>query len=148
MEIFKDVFAAHNPDWYFLNSRANESTADLDIKSMGEKLAEEVKDYITKHFPNPVFLGRLTFLGHSLGGLVIRSALPLLEEYKEKMWCLITFSSPHLGCMFSENKLISAGLWMLKTWYSSKCLEQLSFSDKTSITECFLYKLAMGKVIQ
>lgn len=147
MQIFKTIFTIHNPNWHFLCSKSNEGVTDGDISLMGKRLADEIKDYIKIWFPNPKLLGKLSFLGHSLGGVVIRAALPLLEEYKEKMWSLITFASPHLGYMFSESKLINAGLWVLKKLYGSQSLEQLSLSDKSNIHDCFIYRLAMAKVI-
>ncbi len=32
-----------------------------------------------------------------MGGVIIRAALPYLEEYKDKMFTLMTLSTPHLG---------------------------------------------------
>lgn len=52
---------------------------------------------------------RLSFIGHSLGGLIIRSALPYLEEFKDKMHLFMTLSSPHLGYMYHQSKLVDAG---------------------------------------
>ena len=51
---------------------------------MGQKLAEEVKRWIKDWFPKNQF-EKLSFIGHSLGGLIIRAALPHLENYKDKM---------------------------------------------------------------
>jgi len=49
---------------------------------MGKNLAEEIKTYIKEwcysRDGKTLFLKKLTFVGHSLGGLIIRSALPLL----------------------------------------------------------------------
>jgi len=44
-----------------------------------------------------------------MGGLIIRSALPLLENLSEIMHTYISLSSPHLGYAFNPNKLIDAG---------------------------------------
>ena len=146
MLIFKEGFSMINSTCYFLCSKANENENDIDIGSMGKKLSKEVHNYIKSRFPNPMFLGKISFVGYSLGGLIIRAALPMLEEYKEKMWSLTTFSSPHLGYMFSDSKIISAGLWIVKKWYGSQSLEQLSFTDKSNIRNCYLYKLSMLNV--
>jgi len=43
---------------------------------MGAKLAVEVEDYISDHHPN---LKHLSFIGHSMGGLIIRAALEHLK---------------------------------------------------------------------
>jgi len=42
----------------------------------------------------------MSFLTHSLGGLIVRAALPYLEEHADKMYNFITLSTPHLGYMF------------------------------------------------
>ena len=47
---------------------------------MGERLATEVKQYIISFCPASC-LSKISFIGHSLGGLIIRAALPHLAEY-------------------------------------------------------------------
>jgi len=147
MEIFKTYLLLYNPNSCFLFSKSNETNTNKDIGEMGKKLAEEVKEYIDHHFAKLEKLGRISFLAHSLGGLIARAALPLLEEYKKKMCSFVSLSSPHFGYMFSDSKVICAGLWVLKKWYGAQSLEQLSFSDQTELTDCFLYKLAKADVI-
>jgi len=44
---------------------------------MGERLANEVKTFIAENFPQNS-LSKLSFIGHSLGGVKIRAALPKL----------------------------------------------------------------------
>ena len=85
---------------------------------MGQKLADEVHQYIRESCPGSQ-LGRLTFIGHSLGGLIIRAALPYLEKYKDKMHGFLTLCSPHLGYMYKTSKLFSTGMWVLKSWKKS-----------------------------
>jgi len=50
----------------------------------------------------------------------------LEETVKKKFFTLMTFSSPHLGYMQGGSKLVGAGLWFLKKWKKSKCLQQLA----------------------
>ena len=52
-------------------------------------------------------------MGHSMGGVIIRSALNYLQEYKSIFHIFASLSSPHLGYMFNPNKLIGIGLWYL-----------------------------------
>jgi len=89
-------------------------------------------------------LARISFIGHSLGGLTIRAALPHLEEYKDKFYTYISLSSPHLGYMYNNNKLFDAGMWFLKKWRNSKCLTQLSMTDHKEIEQTALYKLTQA----
>lgn len=53
---------------------------------------------------------RLSFVGHSLGGLILRAALPYLETFEENFFTFLTFSSPHLGFLFSSSKMVNAGI--------------------------------------
>ena len=53
---------------------------------------------------------RLSFVGHSLGGVIIRAALPYLEEFAEKMHSYMSLSTPHFGYMYNASKIIEAGI--------------------------------------
>jgi hypothetical protein len=57
-----------------------------------------------------------------MGGVIIRAALPYLEEYSHKMHLYMSLSTPHLGYMYKYSKLIDAGMWFLKKWRGSRCL--------------------------
>ena len=59
-------------------------------------------------------------LGHSMGGLIIRSALPRLYKLKPKFYSFVSFSSPHIGYAYSSSKLVDAGLWFINTM--KKCI--------------------------
>jgi triacylglycerol esterase/lipase EstA (alpha/beta hydrolase family) len=67
-------------------------------------------------------VSKISFIGHSLGGLIIRSALMFLEEIKEKLFTYMTLSSPHLGYFYGGSKLVSTGMWFLKKWKKSVIL--------------------------
>lgn len=88
---------------------------------MGERLATEVKQYILSFCPASC-LAKISFIGHSLGGLIIRAALPHLSQYNDKFFTYMSLSSPHLGYMYNSNKLFDAGMWVLKNWRKSRCL--------------------------
>ena len=51
---------------------------------MGINLAKEVKGFIKECG----LVSRISFIGHSLGGLIIRACLPELEKLQKKMWHL------------------------------------------------------------
>jgi len=66
---------------------------------MGKRLAKEVEMTINSNYEDKnITIKKISFIGHSLGGVIIRAALPYLEKYKDMMYSLMTFSSPHLGC--------------------------------------------------
>lgn len=68
----------------------------------------EVKHFINDWTPGNT-LEKLSFIGHSLGGIIIRSSLPYLQDYKDKMYTFFSLSSPHLGYMYNSSKVIDAG---------------------------------------
>jgi len=99
-----------------LSCISNEDKSDSDIFEMGVNLAFEVEDYIDtlKKKDSNFKLGKISFIGHSLGGLIIRAALKHLKFYKHKMHGLMTFATPHLGSIKHNNKLIHSAMWVMK----------------------------------
>lgn len=146
MKTIRNHLLLQYPESNFLCSSENETNTDGDIADMGTRLAAEVVKYIKRFYRDPATLGKIIFIGHSLGGVIIRAALPYLAEYKEKMHTFITFSSPHLGCASQNSKLINAGLWLLRKWHQSKCLSQLMLQDNPDVRQCFLLKLSEKEV--
>jgi triacylglycerol esterase/lipase EstA (alpha/beta hydrolase family) len=121
MRLLKNNIALLFPEAMFLCSNSNEEYTEGDIAEMGVRLAQEVNSYISQYCPGSS-LGKISFIAHSLGGLIVRASLPYLEEHFEKMFNFFTLSSPHLGYMYNQSKIVDAGMWFLKTWRKSKCL--------------------------
>jgi len=144
VRVFKNVISIALPDALFLCSQANEQNTDVDIFEMGAKLAEEVQSYIRESCPGSQ-LGRLTFIGHSLGGLIIRAALPHLDRYKDKMHGFMTLCSPHLGYMYKTTKVFSTGMWLLSNWKKSISVSQLRMTDNKTMEKTCLYELSRTK---
>ena len=141
MRILKNEIGLINPSIVFLPSAANQEDTGTDVISMGKKLATEVKSYI-KEWNNGLIFKKISFIGHSIGGVIIRAALPSLEEFKDKFWLYLSLSSPHLGYVFSDSTLIKTGMWVLKRWKGSKSLEQFMQNDNKDLNETCLYKLS------
>jgi hypothetical protein len=53
--------------------------------------------------------------------------------------------TPHLGYMYNSNSLVSVGMWLLKNWKKSICLQQLSMSDNPDKKKTYLYKLSKAR---
>lgn len=133
------IYLLH-PDAVVLMSALNEGLTDGDILDMGTRLAQEVLFYVKNVCQIEDTMKRLSFIGHSLGGLIIRAALPLLAEYQEKMHLYLSLSTPHLGCMYSTSKLVAAGMWLYsKKWLS---IQQMALKDHSDLTNCALYRLS------
>jgi triacylglycerol esterase/lipase EstA (alpha/beta hydrolase family) len=132
---------------------SNEDKTGDDILELGHRLADEVKKWIKEWCPkdnfakyNDIIIFRISFIGHSLGGLIIRAALPELEKYKDKMHSIITLAAPHLGYFLSSSKMVDSGLWLIKKIKKSLALNQLTFSDAKNFEETCIYKLSLCQV--
>jgi triacylglycerol esterase/lipase EstA (alpha/beta hydrolase family) len=94
----RHYFSLRHPKNLYLASKANQDNSVIDINVMGAKLAHEVVDFINMYVTGgEESVQRLSFVGHSMGGLIIRAALPMLKNYSDRMGTYMSFSSPHLG---------------------------------------------------
>jgi hypothetical protein len=120
MRVFKNHVQLKNSKVICFTSSSNEETTEGCIEQMGKNLAKEVKKYINEYCyakdQSVLFLNKLSFVGHSLGGIIIRAALPFLEDFKAIMEGYMSLGSPHLGYLPNQHSLVSAGLWILKSF--------------------------------
>ena len=128
-------------DLHFLMSEAYTDDTYQDIREMGKLLAEEIVQTIKS---SPKEYDRISFIGHSLGSLVIRAAIqdPMLERYTTKFHTYLGLSGPHLGMMYSPSYLVNGGLWLMQRLKSGKSLQQISMRDHSDLKQCFIYKLS------
>ena len=97
-------------------SSANEDDTNQDLFEMGKNLAMEVKSMFD--FDDSRY-SRISFVSHSMGGLIVRAALPFLHEYSSKMFTYFSLATPHLGHIVSGSTLVDLGMWALKKWNKS-----------------------------
>ncbi|OMJ80857.1 hypothetical protein SteCoe_18808 [Stentor coeruleus] len=147
VRLIRNQVALCRPDTILMCSHMNEGETEGNILQMGERLSEEVVQYINEWCPKNS-LEKISFIGHSLGGLIIRASLPYLTAYQNKFQFFITFSSPHLGYMYNTSKIVDAGMWIIKKWKKSECLKQLSMTDNTDSKASFLYSLSLAQGIE
>ena len=140
MQIIRRFLGLYFPQVAVLLSTANEGLTDDDVMLMGQRLAEEVRSYL-KTQGNVAYL-KVSFIGHSLGGLIVRAAVPLLQEYQYAMNVYMSLGTPHLGYVESGSTLVSTGLWFLQAWGQSLALKQLAGKDSSQLTETFIWRLA------
>jgi hypothetical protein len=143
MRLYRNNIALLFPDAIFLCSNCNEEKTEGDIKEMGVRLAGEVANYVADWCPGSA-LGRLSFVAHSIGGLMVRAALPLLSEFSSRMHCFITLGTAHLGYLQATH-LVNAGLFLLKKLRKSLCLQQLSMADADKPEDTFVWKLSQAQ---
>ena len=77
---------------------------------LAQNLAQELKQYLA----GVAGKYKLTFVGHSMGGIIVREALQYLGGYSPRFHSYISMSSPHLG--LHSSGIVGAGLWYLKNW--------------------------------
>ena len=125
----------------FLMSEINQMDTFLSLEEMTDKLVNEISYHIS-NFKKTVT--RISFIGHSLGCILIRSAIlrPELAKYSSKFYTFLSLSGPHLGTLYNNSGLVNAGLWMIQKWKKTGSIQQLTMKDSGDIRTTFLYKLA------
>eukprot|EP00471_Norrisiella_sphaerica_P002386 CAMPEP_0184478970 /NCGR_PEP_ID=MMETSP0113_2-20130426/849_1 /TAXON_ID=91329 /ORGANISM="Norrisiella sphaerica, Strain BC52" /LENGTH=943 /DNA_ID=CAMNT_0026856933 /DNA_START=254 /DNA_END=3085 /DNA_ORIENTATION=+ len=148
MRLFKNHLALLFPNHLFLLSCQNEGHTEGDIGEMGGRLAEEIAEFIAENCP--LGFRKLSFVAHSLGGLIARAALARkeLEPFHSRLHTFMSLASPHCGYMYSKNTVLDTGIWVLKKWSKSLCLTQLSMTDHTDHEKCFVYKLSQKRGLE
>ena len=154
MRLFCNYMRQSLPNMIYLLAQSNENDTDQDINMMGLKLAEEIQHFLyskgylklnneTKAITVTKKLARISFICHSLGGLLVRSALSydIMKKIHSYLYNYISLAVPHTGYINAENTLLSTGIWMLKTWNKSICLSQMSCSDSIDKKSMCLYQL-------
>lgn len=119
-------FKHFNHEVSYIVSRCNEADTTIGIEKLGERLAKEVEAQL-KPYIEDGRLGTVSFVGHSLGGLIIRAALPHLSKYKDHMKTFMTFSSPHLGVSSGDSMLVETGICLLLRFLDPHFMEEIHF---------------------
>ena len=136
--LFRNIVKIAVPDCKMLSCSNNEGKTDkLDLATMGKNLADEVFDYLDAlQEEDPSFkLARITFVCHSLGGLIVRSALPHLSMLKDKMHGFFSVSVPHLGTIKHHVQVNKIGMWFVKKVGRSNALEQLGLTETSKMED-------------
>jgi len=148
MRLFKDNIALLFPDAIFLCANSNEDNTDGCMNEMGIRLAQEVVNYICDWCPGSA-LGRLSFVSQSIGGIIVRAALPLLHEYHAKLFTFISSGTPHLGFFKNTMTPFAVGYRFYKRYLKKETfLEQIGMWDSTDPRETFLYRLSTYKGLE
>lgn len=130
----------------FLMSESNKDTF-VDFETMTEKLVNEILRHLDMYSTLPA---RISFVGHSLGNIIIRSALghPKLEHLLPNLHTYLSLSGPHLGTLYGQSGLVNMGMWVIQKLKKSSSLLQLSLRDKLDLKETFLYKLSQQPALE
>ncbi|KAK7384951.1 hypothetical protein VNO78_30654 [Psophocarpus tetragonolobus] len=154
LRLIRNQWLLIDPKVEFLMSETNEDRTSGDFREMGYRLALEVIAFVRRKMDKASRYGnlediRLSFVGHSIGNLIIRTALAesMMEPFLRYLYTYISVSGPHLGYLYSSNSLFNSGLWLLKKLKGAQCIHQLTFTDDPDIQNTFLYKLCKKKTL-
>ncbi|KAI4339787.1 hypothetical protein MLD38_024690 [Melastoma candidum] len=154
LRLVRNQWLLLDPTVEFLMSEANEEKTSGDFREMGQRLAQEVIAFLKKKMDKisrsaSLKSIKLSFVGHSIGNIIIRTALSesIMEPYLPYLYTYMSVSGPHLGYLYSSNSLFNSGLWLLKKFKGTPCIHQLTFTDAPDLENTFLYQLCKHKTL-
>eukprot|EP00036_Acanthoecidae_sp_10tr_P001733 CAMPEP_0182933280 /NCGR_PEP_ID=MMETSP0105_2-20130417/33525_1 /TAXON_ID=81532 ORGANISM="Acanthoeca-like sp., Strain 10tr" /NCGR_SAMPLE_ID=MMETSP0105_2 /ASSEMBLY_ACC=CAM_ASM_000205 /LENGTH=189 /DNA_ID=CAMNT_0025071987 /DNA_START=31 /DNA_END=597 /DNA_ORIENTATION=- len=128
---------------------------------MATRFVTELKEALESHAPE-----RVSFIGHSLGNLIIRTALarPDVQALFEtsapqgaadaagaapsagskklpQLVTYVSFAAPHAGAIYLGG-VVSTGMWIMSRWKRSASLSALAWTDHSDPRQTFIYKLS------
>ncbi|KAH1057697.1 hypothetical protein J1N35_035762 [Gossypium stocksii] len=155
LRLVRNQWLLIDPKIEFLMSEVNEEKTSGDFREMGLRLAHEVISFVKKKMDKASRSGhlrdiKLSFVGHSIGNVIIRTALAesAMEPYLRFLHTFVSLSGPHLGYLYSSNSLFNSGLWLLKKLKGTQCIHQLTFADDPDIRNTFFYKLCEQRTLE
>ncbi|RXH73798.1 hypothetical protein DVH24_016620 [Malus domestica] len=155
LRLIRNQWLLIDPKVEFLMSQANEDKTSGDFREMGQRLAQEVVSFLKKKMDKVSRSGniadiKLSFVGHSIGNVIIRTALTdsIMEPFLRYLYIYLSISGPHLGYLYSSNSLFNSGLWFLKKLKNTQCIHQLTFTDDPDLQNTFFYKLCKKKTLE
>ena len=130
----------------FLMSQANQLDTFTDFNIMTDRLQEEL---LSKLIGMPHPPTHISFLAHSLGGIVVRSLVTrqAIAHLIPSFHFFLSICGPHLGTQY-QTGMVSAGMWFVRKWYQSQSLLQLSLKDSSNLRDTFLYQLSEAQTFE
>lgn len=92
----------------FLMSERNQGDTFSDFDTMTDRLVGEILYFIESYGLNP---SRISFVAHSLGTIIVRSALsrPQMRPLLPRLHTFLSLSGPHLGTLYNTSGLVNMG---------------------------------------
>ncbi|CAG9855868.1 unnamed protein product [Phyllotreta striolata] len=130
----------------FLMSERNQGDTFSDFDTMTDRLISEILQYLDTSSIRPT---RISFVGHSLGNIIIRSALtrPQMKFLLPRLHTFLSLSGPHLGTLYNSSGLVNMGMWFMQKWKKSGSLLQLCLKDSVDPRHTFLYRLSQRSTL-
>ncbi len=102
------------------------------FETMTDRLVDEILGHVRRQCQNRAYgsVGgptRISFVGHSLGCILIRSAVshPKLAHLAARFHTYLSLSGPHLGTLYNNSALVNTG--ELVWWWDQLCRHQGCF---------------------
>ncbi|KAL7049981.1 hypothetical protein ACKWTF_003928 [Chironomus riparius] len=130
----------------FLMSERNQGDTFSDFETMTDRLVGEILYHIESYGINP---SRISFVAHSLGTIIVRSALsrPQMRPLLPRLYTFLSLSGPHLGTLYNSSGLVNMGMWFMQKWKKSGSLLQLCMRDSSDMRQSFLYRLSQRSTL-
>jgi len=125
--------------WEEFSLNRNKSIIELG-ELVGNEIIRHVISMMQLHNINKIIL-----IGYSMGGLILRSALPHLKRYKHILDSFITLATPHIGYLTTQSKLLTMGMWVADRFNINNSIAEIMLSDMKNIKDCALYKISKFK---
>ncbi|CAD8143802.1 unnamed protein product [Paramecium octaurelia] len=138
MRRWRNIIKIYYPKCFTLLSSCNQREGEESIRVMGHKLSIEIQAQIQLMDG----IDELSFICHSLGGVVARSALCNLSMHQNKMKFYVSLGSPHVGLFVKQNSLVKTGLWFMTNFSSSQSMAELQLQDASMPQNSYLYYLS------
>lgn len=114
-------------------SERNQGDTFSDFDTMTDRLVGEILYHIESFALNPT---RISFVAHSLGTIIVRSALsrPQMRPLLPRLHTFLSLSGPHLGTIYNSSGLVNMGTDENLTYLI------FSYANIASFQECGLCK--------
>ena len=128
-----------NTEYQYLFSSSTENQSNKSLSTLGKLLAEEIKVFINN---SPFPYTQISFVCHSMGGLVARCSLKELDRYSRLFATFTTFGTPHLSSFYLNNPIASPVFNVYQIAMDSKSLAQIKMADHLDKRQTLLYHLS------
>lgn len=147
MRLLRNQLKVLFPNALLVNAESNGATPNASLREMGRNLASEVRRFVDHYIPDLLVKnrkGRLSFIGHSAGAVIIRAALTshLMAPLLCRLHMFLSLCGPHLGSLYGDSAVVGAGMWAIKVWSKAAILDELMLTDAADPKDTFLFWLS------
>lgn len=119
------------------------SNTNKSLHFLSKSVVQEMLAALRRFEESGCTITRISFLAHSIGGLVFRLAMndARLQPYWGLYHFFLSLNVPHLGILFASYGT-DLGTRLMTLWSKSMQLDELSLRDHRDMRQTTLYKMA------